>query len=91
MEAGKPDVIGREAIRKHLAGIFATSKVTDADIKPGQTDVCGDRVYQFGTYSRTLESTGKPTNFSTGRFFCIWDRQADGSWKLSRLMFSTTQ
>ena len=88
MESGKDDVAGREKIQKYLEGILAQGRISDADIRPGETEVCGDRVYQFGTFSRTIQGGTAESSTNSGRFFSVWERQGDGSWKIARLMYS---
>lgn len=91
MEAGREDISGRDAIRKHLAELFATARIAEISVTPGEMKICGDHIYQFGTYHRSIQIQDKPPISENGRYFSMWDRQEDGSWKIARVMFSSTE
>lgn len=91
MEAGREDISGRDAIRKHLAELFATSRIVEISVTPGEMRICGDHIYQFGTYHQSIQTQDKPPIGQNGRYFSMWDRQEDGSWKIARVMFSSTE
>jgi ketosteroid isomerase-like protein len=60
---------------------------------PVETVVDGDLAYQRGTFSVTAspKSGSGPSRTTRGNFLRIYRRQSDGSWRMSRDMFSSDQ
>lgn len=60
---------------------------------PLETVIDGNLAYQRGTYTVTAtpRSGGGPTRNSRGNFLRIYRRQADGSWRMTRDMYSSDQ
>ena len=50
----------------------------------------GDMVYMVGTYSMTMSAPkGKQTITDKGKYLTVWQKQADGSWKVVADMISS--
>ena len=49
----------------------------------------GDLAYDRGTYSMTVTPAGAAPIEDHGKYLTIWRKQADGSWKISRVMFNS--
>lgn len=82
-------LIGREAIKSWYQSVLADSKakqLTTVD----EMEVTGDSAFlrMSFTTSFTPKAGGKPTDVS-GKAIAIDKRQPDGSWKGSRLMWTT--
>ena len=76
-------VKGREAIRKTKVAGFARPGFS-LRWKPEYADISasGDLGYTYGPYTLTfLDAAGKKVT-RTGRYFTIWKKQKDGSWKV---------
>jgi ketosteroid isomerase-like protein len=61
---------------------------------PLETVIEGNLAYQRGTYTVTAtpkSGGGGPTRNSRGNFLRIYRRQADGSWRMTRDMYSSDQ
>lgn len=44
----------------------------------------GDLAYEDGKVSLTIQAEGKEPTTATAKYVVVWQRQADGSWKLHR-------
>ncbi len=55
---------------KYLSGLIVTTNVT----------VFGDLAYETGRYSFSYQEKGKQPATTSGRYFVVWQRQADGSY-----------
>ena len=76
-------VKGREAIRKTKVAGFARPGFS-LRWKPEYADIAasGDLGYTYGPYTMMfIGSDGKKVT-RTGRYFTIWKKQKDGSWKV---------
>ena len=82
MEAA-PDVTGKAAIREAIGGMmqdpnfalsFAANKVVVAR--------SGDLAYETGTYSMTMSDAKKKPSTNSGNYVVVWQKQADGAWKV---------
>jgi uncharacterized protein (TIGR02246 family) len=79
---GAPAVVGKEAIRKYVAGSFATPgfSITWTTDKV-EVSESGDMAYSVGTDRTSVTApNGKPV-IEEGRGVAIWKKQPDGSWK----------
>ena len=80
-----PDIRGRAAIEAFLASFppFSDYRLETLEIE-GQ----GDLAYERGTNSMTLTPPGgRPAEWRS-KYLVIYRRQADGSWKVSREIFT---
>jgi ketosteroid isomerase-like protein len=86
---GSPAIVGREAVGKYVAAMFATPgfaldwKATSAEVARS-----GDIGYVRGTYNAAWRDKRGKTVKETGKFVEIWRKQADGSWKCAVDMWS---
>ena len=76
-------VKGREAIRKTKESSFAKPGFT-LRWKPEYADIAasGDLGYTYGPYTLTFTGADGKQVKRTGRYFTIWKKQKDGSWKV---------
>lgn len=91
MEPERHDIMGRDAIQSYFAEMFDRVEIKKSSIIPGETRIYGDTLFQFGTFHESRQPKDKRVSGVDGRFFSIWQRQPDGSWKIARLMHSPTQ
>jgi len=77
-----PPVAGKDAIRKYVAGAFATPGFsiiwTTEKIEVAQS---GDLAYSTGTDRISMTGPDGKTISSDNRAVVIWKKQADGSWR----------
>jgi uncharacterized protein (TIGR02246 family) len=78
--ASSPIVRGRAAIKAQTAADLKAITYLHGDIKTTNLAVFGTVAYETGTYSFTYRQKGKQTATISGRYFVVWDRQADGSY-----------
>jgi len=80
-----PDISGKAAIREAIGGMmqdpnfslsFAADKVVVAR--------SGDLAYETGTYAMTLSDAKKQPSTEKGNYVVVWQKQADGAWKVVR-------
>ena len=77
---------GREAIRAFLAPLAAATEVESVDIESQLVEVHGKSASQWGKYHQVAGEKGKVKQQFRGRFAALWHREADGRWRLVRLM-----
>ncbi len=88
MAPDAPAVIEKEQIRAKYESIFPQFifklAITNKEIR-----VAGDRAYSRGTYSLSVTPiTEGETTMIDGKYLTILERQADGSWKITRDCFN---
>jgi uncharacterized protein (TIGR02246 family) len=77
---------GRDAIRAFLAPLASATEVASVEITTDLLEVRGATADQWGTYVQVAGERGKAKQTYRGRFAAIWHREADGRWRLKRLM-----
>jgi uncharacterized protein (TIGR02246 family) len=82
---GMPDVHGKAAIREAIGGMmqdpnFALSFEADA-VTAARS---GDLAVETGSYSMTTSDAKKKPATQVGHYVVVWQKQADGSWKVWR-------
>ncbi|HTQ79376.1 MAG TPA: SgcJ/EcaC family oxidoreductase [Thermoanaerobaculia bacterium] len=86
LEPGMAPLQGPEAIRAFLAPIFTAVDVLSASATSESVEVHGDAAYQWGTYRQRVAEHGKPPADYQGRYVAAWRREADGQWRLRRML-----
>lgn len=86
LEPGLAAIHGREAIRAFLAPVFAAVNVESASTESEAVEVYGDAAYQWGTYRQRVAEKGKAANDYHGRYVASWKREADGRWRLAKML-----
>ena len=79
---GMPPVVGKEAIRKYVAGAFATPGFS-ITWKTERVDVArsGDMAYSSGSDRMSFNGPdGKPV-IEESHSVAVWKKQPDGAWK----------
>lgn len=72
------------------AGMLGAMTVTAADITTDDLIVTGDYAIETGSYTMTMKpKAGGKAMADTGKFLAVWQKQADGSWKMIRDAFTT--
>jgi uncharacterized protein (TIGR02246 family) len=90
MPPGAPPNIGREKIFSWLRGAMELFGFSDMQISNKEVQVAGDWAYARGTYTVTyIPKDGSDPVFIDGKYMSIFQKQADGSWKLHRDIFNS--
>lgn len=85
-----PVAVGRAAAREVWAAGFVDStyaiswKTTQAGVAKS-----GDIGYTAGTYQEAYKGPDGATVLVTGKYLCVWARQADGTWKATNDMWNS--
>ncbi len=85
MPANEPDIVGREAFRASLEGVFGQFAVQGNSSEVLEAETAGDLAFARGTYVITVtpKAGGKPARYS-GKYLHLLKRQPDGRWKIYR-------
>jgi uncharacterized protein (TIGR02246 family) len=80
-----PDISGKAAIREAIGGMmqdpnFSLSFAADTVVVARS----GDLAYETGTYAMTLSDAKKKPSTEKGNYVVVWQKQADGTWKVVR-------
>lgn len=87
-ESGAPDALGRAAIRAFLAQGNEVRTVTRHVLTRDELIVLGDRAIEFARFDegKRLRDGGEVSE--RGRVVTDWRREADGRWRIHRLIVS---
>lgn len=83
---GLPTMKGPEAIRAFLAPMASAVEVESVAVTTDFVEVHGDSADLWGTYRQVAGEKGKPKQAYGGRYAALWHHEADGKWRLARLM-----
>lgn len=90
MPPGAPANIGKETIASGLRGAMEFISFSDMQISNEEVQVAGEWAYARGTYTVTyLPKDGSDPILIDGKYMSIFQKQADGSWKLHRDIFNS--
>ena len=78
-----PDINGLAAIKEAVPGMmqdpnFALSFAADKVVVARS----GDLAYETGSYQMTMSDAKKKPAHEAGRYVVVWQKQADGAWKV---------
>jgi uncharacterized protein (TIGR02246 family) len=84
MMENAPDISGIAAIREGIGGMMQDPNFA-LSFGPDKVVVArsGDLAYETGTYSMTMTGADKKPATQKGHYVCVWQKQADGSWKVA--------
>ena len=83
---GLAELKGPEAIRAFLAPMASAGEVESVAVTTDFVEVHGDSADLWGTYRQVAGEKGKPKQTYAGRYAALWHHEADGKWRLARLM-----
>ncbi len=85
MPPNDPAAKGSEAVRAWMQSFLDQFTIEDFSISAEEVVVTGDWAFRRGTFTMTLSpAVGGEQTQDAGKFIEIWQRQADGSWKIAR-------
>lgn len=89
LPTGAPAAKGRAAVTAFWNGMSGM-KVSDTKFTIDQLELHGDVAIEVGGYTMTVTPPGASAGTTDkGKYLVVWKRQADGSWKIYRDMFSS--
>ena len=77
---------GRKAIRDFLAPLAAAVSVSATEMQSDSLAVSGNVAQSSGRYRQVAGPKGGPAAEYRGAFHATWAREADGQWRISRLV-----
>jgi len=92
MESNRPVIVGKEAFRESQQSFFDEYSVQGPKSVSEESRLAGDWAYGRGSWSGTyIPKAGGDSIHITVKWMGISERQADGSWKISRLSTNLDQ
>ncbi len=90
MPPNDPAAKGSEAVRAWMQSFLDQFTMEDFSISAEEVVVTGDWAFRRGTFAMTISPAagGEQIQYA-GKFLQIWQRQADGCWKIARDMWSS--
>jgi len=77
---------GRKTIRDFLAPLTAAVSVSATEMRSDSIAVTGNTARSTGHYRQVAGPKGGPAAEYRGAFHATWAREADGQWRISRLV-----
>ena len=77
---------GRKAIRDFLTPLAAAVSVSATEMQSDSIAVSGNVAQSSGRYRQVAGPKGGPPAEYRGAFHATWAREADGQWRISRLV-----
>ena len=77
---------GRKAIRDFLTALAAAVSVSATEMQSDSIAVSGNVAQSSGRYRQVAGPKGGPPAEYRGAFHATWAREADGQWRISRLV-----
>jgi len=77
---------GRKAIRAFLAPLAAAVSLSATEMQSDSIAVSGNVAQSSGRYRQVAGPKGGPAAEYRGAFHATWAREADGQWRISRLV-----
>lgn len=91
MPPGMPAVAGRDAAVAFMRGFLGQFDLKICYVSE-ETRIHHDVAYNRGTYSQTLTPKGGGTPIpENGKYIWLYARAAEGSWKMSRIMWNSSE
>ena len=84
-----PDARGRDAVREALKQGFDAVAIESLETEIDTIEVFDDVAYEWGRYTERMAESGKPAVTAQGRYLMRWQRQGDGTWKVTRFTGNT--
>jgi ketosteroid isomerase-like protein len=82
-------VRGKDAAQKAWATMLVPGNSTSWTSSTVVASASGDMVYDQGTYTASIKGPDGRAVSDTGKYLCVWKKQADGSWKVEADMFNS--
>lgn len=89
MAPNQPAWRGTDGIRAGAKGLMDMFAVSNASFTTEEVKVSGDLAVETGTFEMTMTPKQGKAVTDKGKYIAIWERQADGSWKITRDIFNS--
>lgn len=85
-----PAAVGKQAATQVWAAYFAEPSLSISwKSNDARISACGGLGFTSGSYKLSLKGPDGAMINDTGKFLCVWEKQADGSWKAIRDMWNS--
>jgi len=86
MPPGLPAMVGKESLRAYYLEAFAQLSIERLEMTPEETRLAGDWAFSWGRFEETVVPVGGNAFDVVGKYLFIFHREADGSWKIARMI-----
>jgi polar amino acid transport system substrate-binding protein len=91
LQPGMAPLAGREAIRAFLAPLADKFTVKSVEMATASLQIWGATAYQWGIYRQEAGPKDGAAATYSGRYVAEWRREADGQWRIERLMMQPVE
>ncbi len=81
-----PAMVGKDALRAYYEEAFSQLSIESLEMTAAETHVAGDWAFSRGNFEQTVTPSGGDAFNVVGKYLFIFHREADGSWKIARLI-----
>lgn len=79
----EPIIRGKDALKESYKKMVAMGmKFSKVEFTTTDVQVAGTLAYEIGTYDMVMQMPGMPDMPSSGKYLTVYERAADGSWKI---------
>jgi ketosteroid isomerase-like protein len=91
MPPHQPPIQGRAGVITWFADVAKQARTTAVDVPEREIVEAGEIAIERGSFVWKLLPTGSTTEVEDrGNYLAVWQRQADGSWKVIRSIWNST-
>jgi len=84
-------VVGRQGVIDWFATIVSQTRTKSVEIRQREVTLAGELAIERGSFTwRVAPAPGGSEVDDQGSFLAIWQRQPDGSWKVTRNIWNST-
>jgi len=81
-----PVMVGKDALRAYYQEVFSQLSIENLEMTADETHVAGDWAFSRGRFEETVTPAAGDAFDVVGKYLFIFHREADGSWKVARLI-----
>jgi len=81
-----PAMVGKDALRTYYQEAFSQLSIEALEMTAEETHLAGDWAFSRGKFEETIAPSGGDVFDLVGKYLFIFHREADGSWKIARLI-----
>jgi uncharacterized protein (TIGR02246 family) len=89
MAPNQPAWRGTDGLRAGAKGMMDMFTVSNVSFTTEDLKVSGNLAVETGTFEMTMTPKQGKAVTDKGKYIAIWERQADGSWKITRDIFNS--
>lgn len=84
LNPGMPTISGKAGIAALFQGMLKEMQVSEPQFRTIDVLVEGSIAVEHGSYKWTMTPKGGKPMIDSGKYLTVWQKQADGSWKIVR-------